>query len=160
TTLPPRAVNRREFTANAVPGGWARFASRRAPGQGCVGGTARVSSFTGLPRSCTPPGRQVFSRCRSFRHLRGEIAMTRRLLPLWIPLACASGLWVLFLVLPCRVRAADENPIVGGRVTSEWLELLAKYQAEKTSDEKEAVKNIQRCKVILDLLEINGPRPS
>src|SRR5262249_54232640 len=31
---------------------------------------------------------------------------------------------------------------------------------EKTSDEKEAEKNIQRCKVILDLLEINGPKPS
>src|SRR5262245_28896453 len=78
--------------------------------------------------------------------------MSRRLLPL--------ALAVLALVLlPRAARPADdEDPVVQGRKTSEWLELLVKYRTAKPDSDEERDKNVRRRRVILDVLEVSGPK--
>src|SRR5690242_18616646 len=72
-----------------------------------------------------------------------------------------SALALLLVTLaPGPGRGADEDdPDFNGRKLSEYLQLLKKLQTDKPADDKEADRAVEKRRVILDVLELIGPKP-
>jgi HEAT repeat protein len=65
----------------------------------------------------------------------------------------------LVLPAPRAARAAeDDDPEFQGKKASEYIALLQKLAADKPADDKAREKNVEKRRIILDVLELLGPR--